>query len=101
MRSWSVFADILFPNRRIFADIFGQHLHTFDRIQIDDYDAIFTKPVHAAAKIDGFAEDDGANAELPNEAAAVPARGQRGSHDFVAVGALAARAAESIGLGVN
>jgi hypothetical protein len=39
--------------------------------------------------------------ELADEAAAIPAGGEGGDHDFVAIGALAAGFAEGVGLAVN
>jgi hypothetical protein len=70
-------------------------------MQVDDAGAVFDEPVEAAAKTHGFADDEGADVELANEAAAVPAGSERGDHDFVAVGALAAGFAKGVGLAVN
>ena len=52
-------------------------------------------------KLLAFADDDGLEAELADEAGAVPAGGERGDHDEVAVGALAAGAAEGVGFAVD
>src|SRR5205085_9470851 len=65
------------------------------------FDAIFMQPVDAATKIYRFADHYGADSELSNQAAAIPAGRQRGHHDFVAVGTLAAGTAERISLSVN
>jgi len=48
-----------------------------------------------------LAHDQGAEAELADEAAAVPAGGEGGDHDEVAVGALAAGVAEGVGFAVD
>src|SRR5260370_6723593 len=70
-------------------------------MQGDYLDAIFVQPVDAAAEVNRFADDHRADAELPHQAAAIPAWRQRGDHDFVAIAALAAGAAESVGFAVE
>src|SRR5882672_7636933 len=68
---------------------------------VEDFGAVFAEPIDAALKIHGLADDDGADAELPDEAAAIPARSESGYHDFVAVGALAAGFAKGVRLTVR
>src|SRR5207247_1159272 len=51
--------------------------------------------------VDRFADDDGANVELAGQAAAIPARGECGDHDLVAVAALPASLAKGVGLAVD
>jgi hypothetical protein len=55
----------------------------------------------AAAEIHRFADNNGGDTELADQSAAIPARRQRGDHDFVAIGALAAGPAERVGLTVD
>ena len=55
----------------------------------------------AAGEVDAFADDDGLEAELADEAGAIPAGGEGGDHDEVAVGALAAGVAEGVGFAVD
>jgi len=38
---------------------------------VEDFGAVFTEPSNAALKIHGLADDYGADAELPDEAAAI------------------------------
>ena len=64
-------------------------------------DAEVAEPVLAAGEVDAFADDDGLEAELADEAGAVPAGGEGGDHDEVAVGALAAGVAEGVGFAVE
>ena len=65
---------------------------------VEDCDAVFAEPVDAAAKIHRFANDHCADAELADQAAAIPAGSESGHHDLVAVTSLPARFAKSIGL---
>src|SRR5258708_36701273 len=89
-------ADFFVPNGGISADVGGQEVDAFGGVEVDDLDAIFAEPVDAAVEIAGFADDYGGDAELADEAAAIPARRQRGDHNFVAIGALAAGPAEGV-----
>ena len=66
-----------------------------------DLDAVFAEPVEAAGEIHRFADNQRADVELADQAAAVPAGGESGDHDFVAVGALAAGFAEGVGFAVD
>ena len=77
----SLFADIFVPDLGVPCDIFGQHLDTFVRMGVEDFGAVFTEPIDAALKIHRLADDDGADAELPDEAAAIPA----GSEGFTMI----------------
>src|SRR5262249_53273407 len=71
------------------------------RMQIDHAHAVFPQPVNAALEIHRLADDDGADVELPHQTAAIPARGQRCYHDLVAVAALPAGIAESVGFAMH
>jgi hypothetical protein len=66
------------------------------RIEIDDVDAEGTKPVDAALEIAAFANDDGAEAKLAKQAAAIPARGEGGDHNEFAVTFLASGVTEGV-----
>src|SRR5690606_33255561 len=63
--------------------------------------ALFAQPVVAALEIDRLAHHHGTDPELLHQPAAVPARRERGDHDGVAVGALAAGLAEGVGFAVH
>lgn len=78
-----------------------EHLNANLAREINDRDLARAEPVEAAREVHRFADDDRANAELANEAAAIPARREGGDHDFVAIGALAARFPKRIGFGVD
>ena len=71
------------------------------RIEIDDVDAEGTKPVDAALEIAAFADDDGAEAELAKQAAAIPAWRERGDHDEFAVTRLASGVTERVRFAVE
>src|SRR5258708_32961041 len=79
----------------------AEQLEALLRVEIDDLDAERAQPVDAALEGARLADDDLAEAELAHEAAAVPARRERRDHDEVAIAALAARAAEGVGLAVD
>src|SRR5690349_18764952 len=82
----SVFADVFVPNFGMGGDVLGEEVDAVGGIEVDDGDAVVAEPVEAAGEVDRFADDDGTDAELADEAAAIPARGERGRHDGVAVG---------------
>src|SRR5438046_3963198 len=65
---------------------------------VEDFGSVFAEPVDAAAKIHGFADDHRADAKLTDQAAAIPAGGKRGYHDFVAITSLSPCFAKSIRL---
>jgi hypothetical protein len=95
------FADVFIPDMRLFGDEFLEEVDAFLRVQVDDADAVFDEPVEAAAETDGFADDDSSDLELADESAAIPAGGERGDHDLVAVGALAAGFAKGVGFAMD
>src|SRR5277367_2742313 len=97
----SVLANVFAPEGRIFRDELAQHPYTFVRRKIDHFDSVFLQPIDAAAKIHGFAHDNGSDTKLANQSAAVPARGQRGHHDFVAIALVASRFAKRVCLAMN
>jgi hypothetical protein len=92
----SLFADVFVPDLGILRNIRGQHSNAFVRMGVEHFRAVLAEPVEAAAEIYGFPDHYGADAELANQAAAIPARGQGSHHDFVAVTALAARLSKRI-----
>ncbi len=92
----SFFADIFFPHFRVLRDVFGEHLDAFVRVGVEHFGAIFAQPIDPAAEIHGLADHYGANAKLADQAAAIPARSQRGHHDFVAVTPLPAGFAKRV-----
>src|SRR5690606_16518810 len=89
------------PDMRVGGDPVAEHADAFVVVEIDDLHALLAQPVVAALEVDRLAHHHRADTELPDQAAAVPARGQGGDHDGVAVGALAAGLAEGVGLAVH
>src|SRR5580698_4875358 len=101
-RDWrSIFADVFVPDVGFFGDEFLEEVDAVLGMEIDHADAVFDEPVEAAAEADGLTDDDSADLELADEAAAIPAGGESGDHDFVAVGALASGFAEGVGFAVD
>src|SRR5690606_15918864 len=96
-----VFADVLVPHVRVGGDPVAKHADALGVVEVDDLNALFAQPLVPALEVDRLAHHHRADAELPDQAAAVPARGQGGDHDGVAVGALAAGLAEGVGLAVH
>ena len=94
-------ADVFVPDGGVGGDVVAHHGDAGEVGEVDDLDAEVAEPVLAAGEVDALAEDDGAEAELADEAGAVPAGGERGDHDEVAVGALAAGVAEGVGFAVE
>ena len=82
-------------------DVVGEKSCTFLGVEIDDFDVEGAKPYDAALEGAGFADDDAGKTELANEAAAIPARGERSDHGEFAVAALAAGVAEGVGFSVE
>src|SRR5579859_5108199 len=70
-------------------------------MHVDDFDSVFTQPIDPAMERARLAHDDCHDAELPDEAAAVPARRERRDHDRVLVAPLATGTAERIGLAMD
>ena len=83
------------------ADVVCEEVETFGGVEVDDFNAERAQPIDAALKIAAFANDNFLKTELADEAAAIPARGERGDHDEVAIAALAARIAKSVGFAVK
>ena len=94
-------ADVFVPDVGFLGDELFEKVDAFLGVKVDHADAVFDEPVEAAAEGDGLADDDGSDLELADEAAAIPAGGEGGDHDFVAVGALAAGFAEGVGFTVD
>src|SRR5690606_15228716 len=93
--------DVLVPQRRVRGDPLAHHLDAALVGQVDHAYAGLAQPVQAAREVHRLADHQRADAELPHQSAAVPARRQRGDHDGVPVGRLAAGLAEGVGLGVD
>ncbi len=66
-----------------------------------DLDTEFAEPLVAAGEGSGLANNECSDVELSYEARAVPAGGQRGNHDRVAVVASPAGSSEGVGFGVD
>ena len=94
-------ANVFVPDFGVLADVGGQQVDTLGGVEVEDVDAGGAEPVEASGEVAGFADDYGGKAELAHESAAEPARGERGDHDEVAVGALPSGAAEGVGFPVD
>ena len=68
-----------------------QEVDALLRVEVDDRDAVLAQPVDPALEGPRLADHDDRDAELADQAAAVPARRERRDHHGVAVGAAAAR----------
>src|SRR3546814_13322896 len=93
----SILADILVPHFGIGRDPVAQHLDAALVGQVDDLDAVLAQPRNPAVEVHQLAHHHGADVELPHQAAAVPARGERGDHARVAVAALESGLADGVG----
>src|SRR3546814_730213 len=69
--------------------------------EVNHVDAVLAQPRDPAVEVHRLAHHHRADVELPHQAAAVPARGERGDHDGVAIAALAAGLAEGVGFAVH
>src|ERR1019366_5200550 len=96
-----LFADVLVPDFGMRADVAGEQRRAFLGIEIDHAHADRAQPVEAALKIPAFADHQRAEAELPDESAAIPARRESRDHDQIAIGATATGVAERVGLAVH
>jgi len=85
----------------MFSDVAGHQIETFLVVEIDDANAVLTKPLDAAGKVPAITDYEGSNAELADESAAIPAWRERGNHHQVAIRALPACAAEGIRLAMD
>jgi len=65
------------------------------------FGAVLGHPVLATHKVFVVAHENPADAELANQAVALPARGEAGCKCHLAVGALASRVSERAGLAVH
>jgi len=95
------FTDVFVPDFGVRGDIIRHHVDALLAVEVDDADAVFSKPLNAALEVAAFADDEGSDVELADEAAAIPAGGEGGDHHEVAVVALAAGAAECVGFTVD
>jgi len=96
-----VLSDVLVPDFGMLGDEGVEEFAAFGVVEIDHVNAVLAEPINASREGTAFADHHGSDAELADQAAAVPARSQRGDHDEVAVAALAAGAAEGVRFAVN
>src|ERR671910_3009802 len=101
MRCGSVLADVLVPELRVRSDEAAQQPDALLRGEVDDLDAALAQPGGPAGEVHRLADHHPRDAELPDQPAAVPARGQRRYHHRVAVAAPPSAAAEGVGLAVQ
>ena len=95
------FAPVLVPDFGVLPDVGDEEVGTFRGVEVDDLDTSSAQPVQTSGEVAGFANDDGAEAELADEATTVPARSKSADHDEVAVGSLASSTAEGVGFAVD
>ena len=94
-------ADVFIPDFGMGLDEAGEEIDALARGEVVDLEAVVAEPVDASLKSLAFADDDGPEAKLTDESRAVPAGGEGGDHDEVAIGALAAGVAEGVGFTVG
>ena len=94
-------ADVFVPDFGVSPDVGGEEADAFVRIKIDDNYAEGAEPVDAALESARFADDDAREAELADQATAIPAGSKGGDHGEFAVAALAASVAEGVGFAVE
>src|SRR5579863_9063619 len=95
------FADVLVPDFGMLGDEGREEVATLLAVEVNDGHAVLAQPVETAGKGAAFAHHDGADAELADQPRAVPAGGEGGDHDDVAVAALPAGAPEGVGLAMD
>ena len=98
---WLFLADVLVPYLRMCGYESVKKVHALLGIEVNNINAVFAKPFDTSLKCSRFTDDHGANTELPNKAAAVPARSERRRHDHIAIRTLATGLAKRIGLAVD
>src|SRR5512132_1638650 len=97
----SVLADVLVPDLGILLDEPFHEVHAFGRVDHGDLDARPPEPVDPALEVPVLADEDPRDAELPDQAAAVPAGSQGRHHGRATVALLAAGLAAGVGLPVH
>src|SRR5690606_3826553 len=96
----SVNPDILVPQLRFRGDELLHHLYALRVVEVDDVHALPAQPVGSALERTRLADHHGADAELFDDPAAVPAGLERCDHDSFVVTSFAAGIAVGIGLAV-
>src|SRR5215813_3297914 len=94
-------ADVFIPDGRIRANVVSEELKAFFGVEVDDFDAKRAKPIYATLEIAAFTQNHFLKTKLADESTAIPARSKCRDHDEIAVAALAAGVAESIGFAVE
>ena len=74
----------------------GMRRAAITKLNIDHLDPILSEPIDTALECDRFPDYHGSDTELANEAAAVPARCERGHHYGVFIGSLPAGLTERV-----
>src|SRR6266540_2293418 len=97
----SELADVFVPDVGMSRDVVGEQADAFGGRQVHDAHPAASQPVEPSREVHRLAGDDRADPELPHQAAAVPAGGERRDQDLVAVAPLASRLAERVGLAVR
>ena len=101
LRQKPLFADVFVPDFRMGRDVVTEQVDAFPGTQVDHGRSVVAEPVEGAGEVFGFAHDDGSDLELADQAAAVPAGGERRHHDLVLVVSLAAGFAKGVGFAVD
>jgi len=94
-------ADVFIPDFGMGLDEAGEEIDALARGEVVDLEAVVAEPVDASLEGLAFADDDCLKTKLADKPGAIPAGSERGDHDEVAVGALAAGVAEGVGLTVG
>jgi hypothetical protein len=97
----SLFTDIFIPHFGVGRNVTRQQLYALFRIEIDHLDAVLSKPINGALKIDRLADDHCSDSELANQTAAVPARRKRRHHYLLAIASLPAGFAKGVSFAVH
>jgi hypothetical protein len=93
-------SDVLVPDLRMGLDECIEQVDAFLRLQVEDLDAVPSKPFNATVKSLRLTYNDGPDPKLADQTAAVPARSKSGGHDGITVRTLPARFAERVCLSV-
>src|ERR1700728_1219932 len=94
-------ADVLEPQVVMARDEAPQQLDALGIGQVDHLDTVVGQPIVPTREVLRLAHDHGADAELTDQPAAVPARRQRGDHHRVGIVPSPSGVAEGVGLAVH
>lgn len=99
--SQSVLTNVFVPDLGFCSDKVAKKFLANFRIEINNLDFVLAQPIDTALKSSRFADDYGADTELPHEAAAIPAWRERRDHNAIAIAALATGFAKRVRLAMD